>query len=875
MDYITIIQGDDTNFLGDQFLVINFNTDIDLSGFTATFTLGDVTLTYGDLSGKNFEVILSDEITSNLKLGKQYGELKLIDTQQRIRTVTSVIPFLVRKGVNEEIRFVNNSLEVSMNINDTVLNVLIETPGIARAEATRMMSYCNDAKVSAQSYANEAHNTHIQLNQDVDAFYGRMANFDDIVADAYQTCVDNITTINETRDNTINEVETLGNEKIAIATQQANIATQKTQEVSNTYNTAMSDIAASRSASLSAIENKKDDSISDIEDKRVSSVDSVEDTAELGRYSLTEIANELLYKWNLFDVVKKDHLLSFSETQGLALPGTYVYKTPVAGERYGYPAFYEKCVEEYNNAEESVITIEETPVTVYKYSNGHIYYDIADKEIFDNLYEKSSIESYYGIDIENERIFLPRKNIRYLVREYHNGNAWYELYSDGWLRQGNVSYAASSSSGYVCQILYPYASNVWNIQVTNSTWAAQWSSEAMLRVVEKTQNTFTLQSGANRSDSYYYWEAEGYTNIPDDLFEYDYICVGNTIQNVSTTNIAETITCDNDTIPLFYSEYSTRDLGINYLKSLGQWNNGNLYSTAYQHLVNLLGNDNSVKEIGDTTITDFDFVINQDDLTFRLPIATNQRFLIDKKIATPEDHNWYNLYSDGWLEQGGSFVSATGSRQTKSLIKSYKNSAYCVYLSSADEADTTPIVANARVRDNSAFYYIHGLSGSTYSETIYWKAEGFVDIVPNDYKLCNLYFKVSNYLQNAQLLDVENVLSVAQNKADIDLSNVIRLSKTFSKLIMTDVMPDWSAVTTLPLGTNNTISRKGWIIMRNTVYNSMLDGYINGRYIYHQYGSYGHWEEYNTLAIMVDVNDVVYLSGGELLFLPCKGVTNA
>ena len=108
MDYITIIQGDDTNFLGDQFLVINFNTDIDLSGFTATFSLGDVTLTYGDLSGKNFEVILSDEITSNLKLGKQYGELKLIDREQRIRTVTSVIPFLVRKGVNEEIKFVNN-----------------------------------------------------------------------------------------------------------------------------------------------------------------------------------------------------------------------------------------------------------------------------------------------------------------------------------------------------------------------------------------------------------------------------------------------------------------------------------------------------------------------------------------------------------------------------------------------------------------------------------------------------------------------------------------------------------------------------------------------------------------------------------------------
>ena len=56
MDYITIIKGDDTNFLGDQFVVVNFNTTIDLSGFTATFSLGDVTLTYGNLSGKTFEI---------------------------------------------------------------------------------------------------------------------------------------------------------------------------------------------------------------------------------------------------------------------------------------------------------------------------------------------------------------------------------------------------------------------------------------------------------------------------------------------------------------------------------------------------------------------------------------------------------------------------------------------------------------------------------------------------------------------------------------------------------------------------------------------------------------------------------------------------
>ena len=60
MDYITIIQGDDTNFLDDQFLLITFNTDIDLSGFTAIFSLENVTLTYGNLSSKTFNIVLSN-----------------------------------------------------------------------------------------------------------------------------------------------------------------------------------------------------------------------------------------------------------------------------------------------------------------------------------------------------------------------------------------------------------------------------------------------------------------------------------------------------------------------------------------------------------------------------------------------------------------------------------------------------------------------------------------------------------------------------------------------------------------------------------------------------------------------------------------------
>ncbi len=53
----------------------------------------------------------------------------------------------------------------------------------------------------------------------------------------------------------------------------------------------------------------------------------------------------------LFSPVLQDHILSFEESKGYALQGTWVYKES-APERYGYPDFYNKCVEEYNNSQE-------------------------------------------------------------------------------------------------------------------------------------------------------------------------------------------------------------------------------------------------------------------------------------------------------------------------------------------------------------------------------------------------------------------------------------------------------------------------------------------------------------------------------------------
>ena len=52
---------------------------------------------------------------------------------------------------------------------------------------------------------------------------------------------------------------------------------------------------------------------------------------------------------SMFDTILKDHVLTYEESKGLALQGTWVYKEAIAGERFGYPDFYAKCLEEYND----------------------------------------------------------------------------------------------------------------------------------------------------------------------------------------------------------------------------------------------------------------------------------------------------------------------------------------------------------------------------------------------------------------------------------------------------------------------------------------------------------------------------------------------
>ena len=127
-----------------------------------------------------------------------------------------------------------------------------------------------------------------------------------------------------------------------------------------------------------------------------------------GKFLMSNGENEAwvgISTFQLFDTKISDNGLTFEKSKGWALQGTYVYKDAIAGSHYGYPDFYNQCIKEFN---EATTTETVNGVTVKVHSNGHKFYDIANKDAIDSFFNATGFAWFYGVDTANERIFLPR-----------------------------------------------------------------------------------------------------------------------------------------------------------------------------------------------------------------------------------------------------------------------------------------------------------------------------------------------------------------------------------------------------------------------------------------------------------------------------------
>ena len=234
----------------------------------------------------------------------------------------------------------------------------------------------------------------------------------------------------------------------------------------------------------------------------------------------------------------------------------------------------------------------------------------------------------------------------------------------------------------------------------------------------------------------------------------------------------------NNPYSLFDSKYSDYKLNnLSWLKSEGQWNAKSVYPTAYDKLLKVQNGTETVEglsvKLSTETYTDYDFVLNITDETFRLPlldgsenILSNERISYDLPTASGQT---YTAQYNGSV-QFNATTSAAGQ-----YIRLYNQTS----LQITEQRPSLPNVGSVsyvEVKKGDVFQ-ITGDVISTVTALYLIKAKG------NG----SLYYYVGETVQNANLIDAGRIGEQLANKQDKLIRYPIEISDK-------SLMPSWYVV---------------------------------------------------------------------------------
>lgn len=147
----------------------------------------------------------------------------------------------------------------------------------------------------------------------------------------------------------------------------------------------------------------------------------------------------------------------------------------------------------------------------------------------------------------------------------------------------------------------------------------------------------------------------------------------------------------------------------------------------------------SVKNINDSDIGKFDFVIDIANETFRLPQSVDDRILISKQRSTSSNNGWYNCYADGWCEQGGKLTAPAGMTEY-SFLKEFIDTSYDFAVTPGFGSSVTPFAVGYSSTMSETEFSIK----TDQQCAIYWKASGYTEIPDSaDMTTGKIYFLVA------------------------------------------------------------------------------------------------------------------------------------
>lgn len=404
--------------------------------------------------------------------------------------------------------------------------------------------------------------------------------------------------------------------------------------------------------------------------------------------------------------------------------------------------------------------------TATKNANGHIFYDIADKEVVDDWFDTYGIADFYGVDKENERIFLPRNN------------KFFQFTTDTTKVNDMVEAGLPNIEGTMLRDISE-GSATGALKITNAYNGSMWAgSVAVTRMRDWSFDASLSNPIYGKSD----------TVQPPSSLKLLYYVVGNTNVQSAATDIVDVTTTENDTLPLFTGQYfDFKPNNPSWLKAGEQQDSGGIYTSCYNKLVQAL-TDNiwEIKVIDSTAMeegTDYSeyWIVYQDAMRFRTPLTACKEIMPGNEITSSLgfSSNPTNTVESYTVPYNG-YITITG-------YKTSTSNTLTVKLNGTIVSQTRALASG--LSSESYFFARKGdiVTVSTDSTSTGWviATQTITKATANG----ELYFKAASAVENIEILNVGQVME--------ELSNKVNVSNT--SWAINACMPDYTAQTTFTL----------------------------------------------------------------------------
>ena len=326
---------------------------------------------------------------------------------------------------------------------------------------------------------------------------------------------------------------------------------------------------------------------------------------------------------------------------------------------------------------------------------------------------------------------------------------------------------------------------------------------------------------------------------------------------------------ENEVDSLLYTRDSSRDTSVPQIDTIGDITIA-YYLADDGHKICLPDQESKIVALYNKTGAADYYILDTTNKQFKLP-RKQKRTLIQAVKNT--DGTWYNLYSDGWVEQGGNLPLA-GGYITYPIAMSSSYVPVFKIVTNRNGASYDNELYPTEVTETRFYAYNVAPAGGVKAE---WSVSGYA--AESAYASAGMrleYYYVGNFEQSAIEQTAGLNAELFNGKADVDLSN-INASQSAKETIVGWGIPDYTAGVTLTAGVQYTASTDGVIfasyINNQTRATITINGVsMNLNYCYKVSGDVES-ESLSTIPVAKgDVYTLAAVGGNTIFFFPLKGV---